>query len=175
MRVLGVPLHQISMTGLVIAIGLLIDNAIVMADEVQGRLQQGMTVPTWMQEGFSHPWLTRIYRWTLERAFSRPVLAVSLALILPVVGFTLVPHLQQQFFPPAGRNQFYIEFELPNQAALDQTQAQVLQARKLILQQPGVADVHWFLGESAPTFYYNVVGSRENVANYAQGARYSHS
>lgn len=247
MRVLGVPLHQISMTGLVIAIGLLIDNAIVMADEVQERLQHGMTastaiadsvhhmavplfsstlttvlaflpialapggvgeftgtigvtgilgiassllisltilpalsgrlegwgrnlkVPSWMQVGFSHPWLTRTYRWTLERAFSRPIVAVSLALILPVVGFTLIPHLPQQFFPPAGREQFYIEFELSNQAALEQTEAQVLQARKLVLQQPGVADLHWFLGKSAPTFYYNIVGSRENAANYAQG------
>lgn len=244
MRVLGVPLHQISMTGLVIAIGLLIDNAIVMADEVQGRLQHGMAVKeaiadsvnhmavplfsstlttvlaflpialapggtgeftgtigvtgilgitssllvsltilpalsgrlyhyslasSWLQVGFSHPWLTRIYCWTLERAFSKPMLTVSLALILPVAGFTLAPHLQQQFFPAAGRDQFFIEFELPNQSALDSTQTQVLQARKLILQQPGVVDVHWFLGESAPTFYYNVVGSRENAASYAQG------
>lgn len=54
MKVLGVPLHQISMTGLVIAIGLLIDNAIVMADEVQGRLQHGMTVPNAIADSVHH-------------------------------------------------------------------------------------------------------------------------
>ncbi|KYC35869.1 acriflavine resistance protein B [Scytonema hofmannii PCC 7110] len=257
MKVLGVPLHQISMTGLIIAIGLLIDNAICMADEVQIRLHQGMSsqdaisrvrlalraitdsvrhmgipllsstvttvlaflpialapggvgeftgtigisgilglvssllislailpalsgllhtrkqnsrIPTWLEQGFSHPSLTRVYRWTLQKTFSRPMLAVSLALLMPVTGFTLSLDLKQQFFPPAGRNQFYIDFELPSQAALSQTQAQVLQARNLILKHPDIVDVHWLVGESAPTFYYNVVGKRENAANYAQG------
>ncbi len=247
MKVLGVPLHQISMTGLIIAIGLLIDNAICMADEVQVRLHQGMSsqdaiadsvrhmgipllsstvttvlaflpialapggvgeftgtigisgilglvssllisltvlpalsgllhqrkqnsrIPTWLEQGFSHPSLTRVYRWTLQKTFSQPMLAVSLALILPVTGFTLSLDLKQQFFPPAGRNQFYIDFELPSQAALSQTQTQVLQARNLILKHPDIVDVHWLVGESAPTFYYNVAGTRENAANYAQG------
>jgi len=41
MRVWGVPLHQMSVTGIVIALGLLIDNAIVMVDEIQHRLRTG--------------------------------------------------------------------------------------------------------------------------------------
>ena len=43
MQFLGVPMHQMSVTGLIIALGLLIDNAIVMVDEVHGRLRRGMT------------------------------------------------------------------------------------------------------------------------------------
>jgi multidrug efflux pump subunit AcrB len=43
MRVLGVPMHQMSITGLIIALGLLIDNAIVMVDEVRGRVLEGMS------------------------------------------------------------------------------------------------------------------------------------
>jgi len=40
LKVLGVPLHQISLTGLIIALGLLIDNAIVAVDEyTQERLK----------------------------------------------------------------------------------------------------------------------------------------
>ncbi len=42
MNVLGVPLHQMSVTGIIIALGLLIDNAIVVVDEVQGRLRSGL-------------------------------------------------------------------------------------------------------------------------------------
>ena len=39
MRLLEIPMHQMSVTGLIIALGLLIDNAIVMVDEVEARLR----------------------------------------------------------------------------------------------------------------------------------------
>ena len=39
---LGIPLHQMSITGLIIALGLLIDNAIVAVDEIEGRRRGGM-------------------------------------------------------------------------------------------------------------------------------------
>ena len=41
MRLLSIPLHQVSVTGLVIALGLLIDNAIVVVDEMQLLLKAG--------------------------------------------------------------------------------------------------------------------------------------
>lgn len=41
LRLLDIPLHQMSLTGLIISLGLLIDNAIVAADEVQHRLRKG--------------------------------------------------------------------------------------------------------------------------------------
>lgn len=39
MNWLDIPLHQMSITGLIVALGILIDNAIVMVDEVQNQLQ----------------------------------------------------------------------------------------------------------------------------------------
>ncbi|KAA3607297.1 MAG: AcrB/AcrD/AcrF family protein [Planctomycetota bacterium] len=42
MRFFGIPLHQMSVTGLIIALGMLIDNAIVMVDETRSRLREGM-------------------------------------------------------------------------------------------------------------------------------------
>ncbi|MCH2075266.1 MAG: efflux RND transporter permease subunit [Rhodobacteraceae bacterium] len=39
---MGIPLHQMSVTGLIVALGLLVDAAIVMCDEVRKRLAQGM-------------------------------------------------------------------------------------------------------------------------------------
>ena len=42
MRVIGMPIHQMSVTGLIIAFGLLIDNAIVVVDDVKGRLRDGL-------------------------------------------------------------------------------------------------------------------------------------
>jgi len=41
MSVFGVPIHQMSVTGLIIALGLLIDNAIVVVDEIQMEMQHG--------------------------------------------------------------------------------------------------------------------------------------
>ncbi len=41
LRFMGIPIHQMSVTGLIIALGLLIDNAIVMVDEVSGKLAKG--------------------------------------------------------------------------------------------------------------------------------------
>lgn len=251
MKSLGVPLHQMSVTGLIIALGLLIDNAIVVVDEVQTRLRAGMrpavavnkavrhlampltastlttvlmfvpiatspggtgefigTIGTtvilalvsslvlsltvvaaliglvyrrwpspreqqvpapWWEDGVSSAGLARLYANSLSVAFRRPLVGIMVALILPVIGFAQFMSLPQQFFPPTNRDQFQIEFELPAQSALALTQQQVLAARDLIRQHPAVAEVHWFLGESAPTFFYNVVAAKRNAPDYAQG------
>ena len=43
LKFLGIPMHQMSITGLIIALGLLIDNAIVIVDEVNQKLRSGET------------------------------------------------------------------------------------------------------------------------------------
>ncbi|MEM6760921.1 MAG: efflux RND transporter permease subunit [Pseudomonadota bacterium] len=42
MNLIGLPIHQMSVTGLIVALGLLVDAAIVMVDEVRQRLARGM-------------------------------------------------------------------------------------------------------------------------------------
>ncbi|MEM6658361.1 MAG: efflux RND transporter permease subunit [Pseudomonadota bacterium] len=42
MNMIGLPIHQMSVTGLIVALGLLVDAAIVMTDEIRRRLQDGM-------------------------------------------------------------------------------------------------------------------------------------
>ncbi|MBW4652096.1 MAG: efflux RND transporter permease subunit [Kaiparowitsia implicata GSE-PSE-MK54-09C] len=247
MQSLGVPLHQMSVTGLIIALGLLIDNAIVVVDEVQHRLRAGiapaqavadtgrhLTVPLlastlttvlafvpiasspgsvgefigtigltvilalvsslllsltvipalaarllqghtmgdrprWWQHGLQMPAVSRVYHWSLGAIFRRPWLGVGLALVLPLVGFTQFGTLEQQFFPPTNRDQAQVELLLSPQTAIAQTQHYAQQIRDLLLQHPAVAEVHWFLGSSAPPFFYNVAGQRDDAANYAQG------
>lgn len=41
LQLLAIPIHQMSMTGLIVALGLLVDGAIVMTDEVRKRLAAG--------------------------------------------------------------------------------------------------------------------------------------
>ena len=54
MRILGVPLHQMSVTGLIIALGLLIDNAIVIVDEVRQRLRAGLSAKEAVADSVRH-------------------------------------------------------------------------------------------------------------------------
>jgi multidrug efflux pump subunit AcrB len=43
LRVLEIPIHQMSVTGLIVALGLLIDNAIVIVEEMRIRLREGLS------------------------------------------------------------------------------------------------------------------------------------
>ena len=253
MNWLNIPLHQMSITGLIVALGILIDNAIVMVDEVQNQLRRGIRkkvaisksvktlaipllsstittilaflpiallpgstgefvgtiaiaviiavscslfisltiIPTfaarlnsnslhspispspnlrsaWLQTGVSFPLLTRWYRGTIRWTVTKPVLSIFLALLLPVTGFIQAGSLEQQFFPAADRNQLQIELELSPSTSLAQTQRVSQQIRQQILNYPEVKEVQWLLGSSIPRFYYNLAGTKEQQANYAQ-------
>ncbi|MEQ8997967.1 MAG: efflux RND transporter permease subunit [Coleofasciculus sp. B1-GNL1-01] len=269
MTVVGVPIQQMSVTGLIIALGLLIDNAVVVVDEIQVEMQAGenplsavtkavnylkvpllaSTVTTvltflpiyllpgpagefvgsialsvilslisslalsltiiaalagrmlahsrakaaqfehqrqsqrnvfqsmllvlmqpgaWWNEGLSSPRLGRVYRWTLNRITAKPLLGIALTMLVPLIGLITARTLDEQFFPLVDRDQFQIEVEFAPQTAIAHTQTQMLQAREIILAHTNVEDVHWFIGESAPKFYYNFTGSRQNQSHYAQ-------
>ncbi|PIE24223.1 MAG: acriflavine resistance protein B [Planctomycetota bacterium] len=252
MRLMEIPLHQMSVTGLIIALGLLIDNAIVIVDEVRTRLRTGlaaaeaisrsvqhlfvpllgstlttvfafmpivlmpgavgefvgsiglsvilallssfflaMTVvpaltgyllgrrelrpgqeargrPQWWREGFRSQGLSRAYRASLGFFFARPLLGILLALLLPLAGFWAGTQLQEQFFPPAERDQFVLQITLPPSASLAQTSERALEIREQLRKHEQVAAVHWFVGRGAPRFYYNLLGGRENSPMFAQ-------
>ncbi len=267
MTLIGIPIHQMSVTGLIIALGLLIDNAVVAVDEIQVELQHGVppeqavvdtvkylqaplfastltTVLTflpiallpggagefvgsiamtvilslcaslllsltviaaltgrflggseadiqkvrqhpprnlvergfrilmkpgaWWNDGVSSRRLGRFYRWTLGRITAKPIFGVVLTMVLPVVGFIQVSSLENQFFPSLKRDQFQIEVEFANQTAIAHSEAAVVRARDLLLEIEQIEQVHWFVGESAPRFYYNIPSTQQNSAYYAQ-------
>ena len=75
----------------------------------------------WWHHGLANARMADFYQGTLRRVFRRPWLGVGLALVLPVMGFTVFGTLDQQFFPPTNRDQFQVEFQLQNQVAIAQT------------------------------------------------------
>jgi multidrug efflux pump subunit AcrB len=255
MRMLDIPIHQMSVTGLIIALGLLIDNAIIAADEVEISLRRGMSpmdaardmvtrlfgpllastlttafafapialmegpsgefvgsiawtvllavfsslflsmtilpsTAAWLQQrvaktcfgeserfhflrqtlrhGVSFPRLTRVYRRFLEFILRRPWVGIGFGVALPAAGFLAATQLSEQFFPPADRSQFHIELELESQASMAKTQATVSDLDQWLKQEPRVKQTAWFFGESAPTFYYNVISRVKNSPNFAQ-------
>ncbi len=254
MRLLGVPIHQMSVTGLIVALGMLIDNAIIVVDEVHARLKQGNTpsqavaasvrhllVPlfgstlttvlafmplvlmpggagefvgpigisvilalfssffvaltvvaaltglmhrtqrqtaaltAWWQAGISFSDLTALYRRSLAFLYTWPLLAIALCLVLPITGFVLSSQLEEQFFPPSDRDQFQIQLTLPAFASLTETQRYVQEANGVLRQHPDIQQVHWFMGDNAPKFYYNMLSRSSNAAYFAQALVQLHS
>ncbi|MGK7897274.1 MAG: efflux RND transporter permease subunit, partial [Xenococcus sp. (in: cyanobacteria)] len=77
MRLLSIPLHQMSLTGLIIALGMLIDNPIVVIDEIEHLLREG---------------------WQPYKAISQavkylaiPLLASTLTTVLTFLPIALIP------------------------------------------------------------------------------------
>ena len=127
-----------------------------------------ITSSKWLQTGISFPIVSRLYRRTIKWTTAKPLLSIFLALLLPAIGFIQAGSLEQQFFPAADRDQLQIELELPDSASLAQTQTVAQQIRQQIITNPEVQEIHWLLGKSIPSFYYNLTGGKEQQANYAQ-------
>lgn len=77
MRFLDIPMHQMSVTGLIIALGLLIDNAIVVVDEVRDRFREGMSIPEGISDGVKH--------------LAIPLLGSTLTTVLAFMPLVLMP------------------------------------------------------------------------------------
>jgi multidrug efflux pump subunit AcrB len=246
MRWLGIPIHQMSVTGLIIALGLLIDNAIVMTDEVADWITGGSTpgeavsaavkhlaVPLfgstfttvlsfapialmpgpagefvgaiavgvmlavgaslllavtvtpamsalllprgrevgrpWWVSGLSSERLARWYRGLVGAAMRRPLLSIAVSTAPALIGFGLATTLNEQFFPPAERDQFQVQVDLPAGASIGETRRLVERATRVLTDHPRITGVDWFLGESAPSFYYNLLANKSGVPQYAQG------
>ena len=240
MQAFGIPLHQISVSGLILALGLLIDNAIIVVDEVRHELAQGrgrgeamrravrllavplfgstattvlaflpialmpgpsgefvgsiawtvamalvsslalsLTVIAALTARFAGPAgprpaglapgaLGRGYRRALRLLLGRPWLALALATLLPAFGFRVAATLPEQFFPPAERDQLQVQLFLPAGSSLAETRRTAGRAEELLREHSRVVGVDWFLGTSAPMFYYNMVGGRDGDAAFAQ-------
>ncbi|MFT5163993.1 MAG: multidrug efflux pump [Alteromonadaceae bacterium] len=77
MKYYGLPIHQMSVTGLVVALGIMVDNAIVMADTIQQRMQQGLKATEAVIASLKHLWL--------------PLLGSTLTTILAFMPIVLMP------------------------------------------------------------------------------------
>ncbi|MEO9575036.1 MAG: efflux RND transporter permease subunit [Tateyamaria sp.] len=238
MNFIGLAIHQMSVTGLIVALGLLVDAGIVMTDEVGQRLQKGMsrmqaaggsvkrlfapllasTVTTalsftplillpgpagdfvgsiaiavvimlgWSfviavtltpaiaghllpangtRGGIKGGTLGRAFEASLRWSVNNPLRSVALALVLPITGFAAMPTLTAQFFPGVDRDQFTIEVDLAPGTGIDDTQAVVDRLNQKLTAVDTIEQVMWVVGRSAPAFYYNVVGARENAPGHA--------
>ncbi|WP_421723975.1 efflux RND transporter permease subunit [Bauldia sp.] len=243
MNAIGLPIHQMSVTGLIVALGLLVDAAIVMTDEVGKRIRAGESrivavqgsvrrlfapllastattalsfmpmillpgpagdfvgaiaiavvlmlmwsflvavtitpaIAGWilparqgrspLSTGIRAGALGRVFEASLRWAVRNPIKSVMLALILPLIGFASFPTLTAQFFPGVDRDQFYIEVELADGTALAETEEVAIGVDQILRGIDDIRQVSWVTGRSAPAFYYNIVGNRDQAPAFAQ-------
>ncbi|MEM1060341.1 MAG: efflux RND transporter permease subunit, partial [Verrucomicrobiota bacterium] len=241
----GGELHQMSIFGMIIALGLLIDNAIVVVDEATQRLRRGMetlaavedtlrhlfvpllasTLTTvlafmpivllpgnagdfvrsigtsvmvalvssflislglilaltglfgsrqplpapWWKVGFSSRRLEATYRKAMLWLMHRPLLAMALAMLFPLVGFGLATTLGSQFFPRVDRNMLEVTVRLPSQASIAATAASIRELDARLRNDPVVQRTDWLVGASYPSVYYNLVMNQDNTPSFAHG------
>ena len=246
LQAVGVPIHQMSLTGLIVALGLLVDAGIVMTDEIRKRLERGAarleavgaavkrlavpllasTVTTalafmpmvllpgppgdfvgaiaiaviimlvasfalaltitpalsgWflkvpgagerpgpLTAGLRLPALGRLFGRSLELALRFPKLAILGALILPIVGFGAFPTLKAQFFPGVDRDQFYVQVKLPSGAAIAETERAARLVEAVLREDAEIRRVDLVIGESAPSFYYNMTANQDAESSFAE-------
>ena len=242
MLVMGIPLHQMSLSGLVLSMGLLVDNAIVVVDHIEHEVSKGKALRTAVREtprfvfvsllgstlttvfsfapialmpgatgefvgsiavvtiitvlcslfisltiipAVSQLWIRprkhsynrltnpfrlseKAYKLVLSVLLRFPIGGALVLSILAAAGFFGFATLQDQFFPPAERDQFHVELELPASSSLSETKRVADEIRLIALSNPTIKEVHWFLGASAPTFYYNAITVRSNQPSYGQ-------
>lgn len=241
MQLLGIPLHQISIAGLIIALGVLVDDPVVAADGINREIAHGQPrgIAAWLgpvklarpimygtviniaaflplvllpgdkgafiyalpmvvtlalvgsrlvsmtftpllgylllrgqkglEEGaevrsfFLFRWVDKTILWVLpkyqrvlERGLSRPWRTLGLVYGLLVLSFGLAPFFGKQFFPPAERNQFIIDLELPKNSSPAQMRDTANRVAALLQQHAQVDNFGVFYGGTAPRFYYNI-------------------
>ncbi len=122
MQAFGLPIHQMSVTGLVVALGIMVDNAIVITDAVQRNRQQGMSVVAAVKDAVSHFYIPLLgSTLTTILAFAPIVLmpgpsgefvgGIALSVIFALIGSYLISHtliavFAGQFIKTNNKNHF---------------------------------------------------------------------
>lgn len=107
------------------------------------------------------------YRRLLESSLDHPGRVILIAYGTLALSFGLTALFGEQFFPPAERNQFLIDVELPESASLTQTREVCQRLKGMLQRHDNVLSAAVFSGGVAPRFYYNVT-PRENGHHLAQ-------
>lgn len=244
----GGQLHQMSIFGMIIALGLLIDNAIVVVDETRKRVERGMspresvgdtlghlagplfasTLTTtlafapivllpgnagdfvgyiggsviiaivssyfismtviaalagryggfvrarersrrsWIASGLPGAGAARVARRLMLLGFRVPVAMMLLATLPAVAGFAVAPHLGNQFFPPVDRDMFDLRVWMPQQTPVARTREIVEEIEAELRERDDVERVHWPVGGSFPSVYYNLTMNQDRSSHDAQ-------
>lgn len=93
------------------------------------------------------------YTWLLKKCFAHPWGTISTGVVLILVGGFILSGIPQRMMPIAERNQFAVEFYLPNGTSAQRT-AEVADSMEHILKRDDrVVSVTSFIGQGSPRFH----------------------
>ncbi|MEM8835744.1 MAG: efflux RND transporter permease subunit [Planctomycetota bacterium] len=239
----GNSLHQMSIFGMIIALGLLIDNAIVVTDEVSSRIRKGlgrakavsssmrhlfgpllastlttvfafapilllpggagdfvgsigqsviyavtisfalsMTViaalagiftpsaerpPRWWRDGVTSKPIARRLESGLRRGLRAPVALAAIAMSPALLGFVLARTLGDSFFPPVDRDMLHVQLWMGSETSSQESARLAERAESIIRELDGVERVHWLVGASFPSVWYNLIEDKDGQSSFA--------
>ncbi|GLS83622.1 efflux RND transporter permease subunit [Paraferrimonas haliotis] len=117
MKYYGLPIHQMSVTGLVVALGIMVDNAIVIVDAIAQRRRQGDNAVAAVSKTIKHFWLPLAGSTITTILAFMPIVimpgpagefvgGIALAVIFALIGSYLISHtliagLAGRFYRPS--------------------------------------------------------------------------
>ncbi len=111
--------------------------------------------------------LQNIFNKSLEKAFKKPGLTISVGILSVILGAFFFTQVKQQLFPKVERNQFAVEIYLPEGYTLDNTATVMDSLEAALLHDKRVLNVSSFVGTSSPRFH-TVYAPNIPAKNYGQ-------
>ncbi len=93
------------------------------------------------------------YTWLLKHCFAHPRPTIAVGLGLVAIGGIVFVNLPQRMMPIAERNQFAVEFYLPNGSTAEKTASVADSMARILQRDPLVTSVTNFVGQGSPRFH----------------------
>lgn len=93
------------------------------------------------------------YTWLLNRCFAFPRTTLVIGAALVATGALIFVKLPQRMMPIAERNQFAVEFYLPNGTTAEKTSIIADSMANILKRDPKVTAVTMFIGQGSPRFH----------------------
>ncbi len=122
-----------------------------------------------LTSGLRLPAVSDRFRASIDWALRHPGITIGAVVLIPVFGYMMAGRMSEQFFPPSDRDMINIEVRMPAQSSIERTHAVARSMYQHLETKQGLVSQNWFIGNSAPSYYYNLIFSRDGEPQYANG------
>jgi multidrug efflux pump subunit AcrB len=107
------------------------------------------------------------YEWLIEKCFKHPRTVLSIGILSIIVGIVWFSNLPQRLMPIAERNQFAVEFYLPQGTTIKETAAISDSLENIMRKDERIISITSFIGTGSPRFH-TTYAPQAPGSNFAQ-------